>query len=90
MRKSTKSRVDIEKPNPPSPKEMKKHLSHINDCFPVFYYKALKEGYNENDYAPYVQVLLKSYLESDKILITQEQILKAKENINEIQRTQTS
>ena len=56
-------------------KSVKDNIRHLNDCYKIFETESNKKGISEENKIQYIQLLLKSYVNSQEILDT---------NINEI------
>ena len=63
-------------------KDIKNNLSHINAIYPVFKLKSIKEMKEVND--KYIQSLLKSYIQDEHMLITDEQIQISLDKLKEL------
>ena len=56
-------------------KSVKDNIRHLNECYKIFENESNKKGISEENKIQYIQLLLKSYVNSQEILDT---------NINEI------
>ena len=51
-------------------KSVKDNIRHLNDCYKIFETESNKKGISEENKIQYIQLLLKSYVNSQEILDT--------------------
>jgi hypothetical protein len=66
-------------------KDIKNDLRHLNKVYSVFKLQSIIKNLDEKSRTPYIQELLRTYLISEKVLITEEQIEKSKIKIKEVE-----
>lgn len=70
-------------------KSRKNTLEHLNECFYVFKYESYRRGLDKTNYIPFIQEKLKSYLNTEGVLITKEQIERCKLNMKEYEGSES-